>query len=95
MGSIESCRTSELGGHIDVCENCGHSRISYNSCRNRYCPKCQTLAKEKWLMARKNDLLPVGYFHVVFTIPQELNYLCLTNQKEMYDILFKPFVRDI
>lgn len=89
MSSIESCRTSELGGHIDVCEDCGHSRISYNSCRNRHCPKCQTLAKEKWLLARKDDLLPVGYFHVVFTIPEELNYLCLANQKIMYDILFK------
>lgn len=89
MGAIESCRTSELGGHIDVCEDCGHSRISYNSCRNRHCPKCQTLAKEKWLMARKDDLLPVGYFHVVLTIPEELNYLCSTNQKVMYDILFK------
>ncbi len=89
MSSIEYCRTAELGGHVDVCEDCGHSRISYNSCRNRHCPKCQTLAKEKWLMARKDDLLPVGYFHVVFTIPEELNYLSLTNQKEMYTILFK------
>lgn len=88
MGAIESCRTSELGGHIDVCDDCGYVRQSYNSCRNRHCPKCQTLAKEKWLMARENDLLQ-GYFHVVFTIPEELNYLCLTNQKSMYDILFK------
>jgi hypothetical protein len=89
MASIEACRTAELGGHIDECDECGHVRISYNSCRNRHCPKCQTLAKERWLEDRKKDLLPVGYFHVVFTIPQELNYLSFTNQKELYSILFK------
>ncbi|KZL89228.1 IS91 family transposase [Clostridium magnum] len=89
LSNIKASRTSELGGHIDECEACGHIRISYNSCRDRHCPKCQTLAKEKWIEARKNDLLPVSYFHVVFTIPQELNFLVLTNQKEMYSILFK------
>jgi len=88
MIAIESCRTAELGGHVDECNECGHVRISYNSCRNRHCPKCQTLAKERWLEKRKEDLLPVGYFHIVFTIPQELNYITLTNQKEMYSILF-------
>jgi len=88
MIAIEACRTAELGGHVDECDECGHVRISYNSCRNRHCPKCQTLAKERWLEKRKEDLLPVGYFHVVFTIPQELNYITLTNQKEMYSILF-------
>ncbi|MBZ9634629.1 IS91 family transposase [Clostridium sp. FP1] len=88
MIDIEACRTEELGGHIDECDECGHIRVSYNSCRNRHCPKCQTLAKERWLEKRKEDLLPVGYFHVVFTIPQELNYITLTNQKEMYSILF-------
>lgn len=87
--NIEDCRTSALGGHVDCCEDCGETRISYNSCRNRHCPKCQTLAKEKWLESRKNDLLPVSYFHTVFTIPQELNYLVLLNQKVMYSILFK------
>ena len=87
--SIETCRTSLLGGHVDECDSCGHLRISYNSCRNRHCPKCQTLTKERWLEARKKDLLPVGYFHVVFTIPENLNYLALTNQKEIYSILFK------
>lgn len=87
--AIETCRTSKLGGHIDECDECGHIRISYNSCRNRHCPKCQTLAKEKWLNDRKEDLLPVGYFHVVFTIPEELNFITLTNQKEMYSILFQ------
>ena len=65
MTAIEVCRTAELGGHIDECDECGHIRISYNSCRNRHYPKCQTLAKEEWLDDRKNDLLPVGYFHVV------------------------------
>lgn len=89
MINIEACRTAELGGHVDECDECGHVRISYNSCRNRHCPKCQTLAKERWLEKRKEDLLPVGYFHVVFTIPQELNYITFTNQKEMYSILFK------
>ena len=87
--SIETCRTSLLGGHADECDLCGHIRISYNSCRNRHCPKCQTLTKERWLEARKQDLLPVGYFHVVFTIPEDLNYMALTNQKEVYSILFQ------
>jgi len=87
--SIETCRTSLLGGHVDECDECGHIRISYNSCRNRHCPKCQTLTKERWLEARKQDLLPVGYFHVVFTIPEDLNYMALTNQKEVYSILFQ------
>ena len=89
MTAIEACRTAELGGHVDECDECGHVRISYNSCRNRHCPKCQTLTKERWLENRKKDLLPVGYFHVVFTIPEELNYLALTNQKELYSILFQ------
>lgn len=89
ISNIISCRTSELGGHVDECEDCGHTRISYNSCRDRHCPKCQTLKKERWLEDRKNDLLPVSYFHVVFTIPEELNFLTLINQKVMYSILFK------
>ncbi|MCC5912501.1 MAG: transposase zinc-binding domain-containing protein, partial [Clostridiaceae bacterium] len=89
MSAIETCRTSKLGGHVDKCNSCGHLRISYNSCRNRHCPKCQTLAKERWLHNRKKDLLPIGYFHVVFTIPEELNFITLLNQKEMYSILFK------
>lgn len=89
INNIIHCRTAQLGGHIDECEECGHTRISYNSCRDRHCPKCQTLKKERWLQDRKDDLLPVSYFHIVFTIPQELNFLTLTNQKEMYSILFK------
>lgn len=87
--NIVECRTSQLGGHVDECDECGHTRISYNSCRNRHCPKCQTLNKEKWIQNRKEDLLPIPYFHVVFTIPEELNYLTLTNQKELYSILFR------
>jgi len=89
MRAIEKCRTAEMGGHVDECDECGHLRISYDSCRNRHCPKCQTFAKEKWIEARKKELLPIGYFHVVFTIPQELNYITLANQREMYAILFK------
>lgn len=68
MRAIEICRTAELGGHIDECDNCGTLRISYNSCRNRHCPKCQSLEKERWLEARKEDLLQTHYFHLVFTL---------------------------
>jgi len=89
MSDIERCRTKALGGHVDVCEECGYERISYNSCRNRFCPKCQLLKKEKWVLAREKDLLPISYYHIVFTVPDDLNRLCLVNQKEMYDILFK------
>ncbi len=89
MGAIENCRTEALGGHIDECDSCGHTRISYNSCRNRHCPKCQSLAKEKWLDERKKDLLPVGYFHIVFTIPSKLNAIALINPKEVYSLFFK------
>lgn len=88
MFAIGACRTSVLGGHVDSCDNCGHKRISYNSCRNRHCPKCQNLNKEKWVEKLSCSLLPVRYFHMVFTIPAELNRLCLVNQKKMYDILF-------
>jgi Putative transposase/Transposase zinc-binding domain len=89
MRAIEVCRTSVLGGHKDQCEHCGHLEISYNSCRNRHCPKCQTLRKEKWIEARSEDLLPIEYFHVVFTIPSELNPLVSMNQTVMYDLLFR------
>lgn len=88
MRAIEVCRTAELGGHVDECDHCGHMEISYNSCRNRHCPKCQFLKKEKWIEARSKDLLPIQYFHVVFTIPEELNPIVLRNQKVMYDLLF-------
>jgi len=89
MRAIEVCRTVALGGHKDKCDNCGHLEISYNSCRNRHCPKCQTLAKEKWIEARGEDLLPIEYFHVVFTIPSELNLLVSMNRKVMYDLFFR------
>jgi len=89
MSAVETCRTSALGGHVDVCECCGVRRNSYNSCRNRHCPKCQGLARERWLLARKQELLPVTYFHVVFTIPDSLNRLALVNQQVVYDILFQ------
>ncbi len=89
MSAIERCRTAELGGHVEKCNECGHIRVSYNSCRNRHCPKCQGLAREKWLAARKKELLPVEYFHAVLTLPNSLNPLALRNQKEIYSILFK------
>jgi hypothetical protein len=89
MRAVEVCRTSALGGHKDKCDNCGHLEISYNSCRNRHCPKCQTLRKERWIEARSEDLLPIEYFHVVFTIPSELNPLVSMNRKIMYDLLFR------
>lgn len=88
MFAVETCRTAVLGGHVDSCDSCNHKRISYNSCRNRHCPKCQNLNKEKWIEKLSCNLLPVKYFHIVFTIPSELNRLCLVNQKVMYDILF-------
>jgi hypothetical protein len=86
---IESCRTASMGGHIDECDECGYSKISYNSCRNRHCPKCQTLTKERWIEDRKQDLMPVQYFHVVFTIPDIINPVALQNQKIVYSLLFK------
>ncbi len=89
MRAIEICRTEHLGGHVDKCDTCGEIRISYNSCRNRHCPKCQFLRKEKWVEDRLKDLLPIQYFHVVFTIPDDLNPLALRNQKVIYNILFR------
>jgi hypothetical protein len=89
MRAVEACRTGELGGHKDKCADCGHIEISYNSCRNRHCPKCQILRKEKWIEDRAEDLLPIQYFHVVFTIPSELNPIAIMNQKVMYNLLFR------
>jgi hypothetical protein len=89
MADITACRSAALGGHIDQCDNCGHVSISYNSCRNRHCPKCQNLKKEQWLLNREQELLDVDYFHVVFTIPAALNPLVRFNQKEVYNILFR------
>lgn len=87
--AIMSCRTSQLGGHIYRCEKCGHEKISYNSCRNRHCPSCQAHARAQWVQRRLNEILPVPYFHVVFTIPSQLNPFALRNKEAFYNILFK------
>jgi hypothetical protein len=89
MSAIENCRTAALGGHVEACEDCGHWRIAYNSCRNRHCPKCQGAAARTWLAERKADLLPVGYFHVVFTLPAEVADIAFQNKALVYDLLFK------
>ncbi|MBM3957559.1 MAG: IS91 family transposase [Gemmatimonadetes bacterium] len=89
LRAIATCRTSALGGHTEGCDVCGAVRIAYNSCRNRHCPKCQTLAKERWLAARRAELLPVEYFHVVFTLPHPLNPLAQGNPRVIYSLLFR------
>jgi Transposase zinc-binding domain len=89
MSAIENCRTAALGGHVDACEDCGHQRIAYNSCRNRHCPKCQGAAARTWLAEREADLLPVGYFHVVFTLPAEVADIAWQNKAVVYDLLFR------
>ena len=89
MAAIETCRTAALGGHVDACDDCGFVRIAYNSCRNRHCPKCQGAAARTWLAERQADLLPVGYFHVVFTLPAEIAAVAFGNKAVVYDLLFK------
>jgi len=89
INAVMRCRTGQLGAHTDVCEECGAVEISYNSCNNRHCNQCQTIKKETWLAARKEELLETGYFHTVFTIPAELNGITAQNKKIMYNILFK------
>jgi hypothetical protein len=89
MRAVSVCRTQELGGHLDRCDACGFERPTYNSCRNRHCPKCQSLAKAQWLEKQTSELLPVGYFHLVFTLPHELNRLILGNKKILLGLLFK------
>jgi hypothetical protein len=89
MRDIETCRTAALGGHVDACEECGVIQISYNSCCNRHCPKCQSLAKTRWLKARLEELLPVEYFHVVFTVPDPVAAIALQNKRTVYNILFR------
>lgn len=89
MGAIEACRSATLGGHVEQCDGCGHVRIAYNSCRNRHCPKCQGLARAEWLADRQADLLPVPYFHVVFTVPAPVAELAYQNKAVVYGILFK------
>jgi hypothetical protein len=89
MSAIELCRTAALGGHVERCDSCGHERIAYNSCRNRHCPKCQSLVREQWLQQRRAELLPVQYFHVVFTMPAEIAAVAYQNKAVVYDILFR------
>ena len=95
MRAIEICRTAELGGHLERCDHCGYERNAYNSCRNRHCPKCQALAKAEWLAKRQAELLPVEYFHNVFTIPHELNPITLCNKAIVYGILFKSVAQTL
>ena len=89
MRAVETCRTAELGGHLKQCDTCGFEHPSYNSCRNRHCPKCQSLAKAKWLEKQTSELLPVGYFHLVFALPHEFNRLILAHKKIGLSLLFK------
>jgi len=89
LDALRRCRTAALGAHVDGCSSCGHLRISYNSCRNRHCPKCQGQEREKWIQARESELLSVPYFHIVFTLPDALNTLCLHKARELYNILFE------
>jgi hypothetical protein len=88
LNALQKCRTEYMGGHIEACQDCGEERVAYNSCRNRHCPKCGAIEKEKWIMNREADLLPVKYFHVVFTVPDKLNSLFMNNQVAMYNLLF-------
>lgn len=89
MAAISACRTSVLGGHVEVCDQCGHVEISYNSCRDRHCPKCQYMAQARWLEQRKQRILPTHYFHLVFTLPSELRTLAFTNKEVVYKLLFR------
>lgn len=89
LRAIATCRTQALGGHVEACDQCGHQRIAYNSCRNRHCPKCQAQARAEWMDARGTELLPVPYFHVVFTLPNAIGALALQNRRAIYGILFQ------
>src|SRR5215475_353080 len=89
MSAIAVCRTPALGGHVEQCDQCGHQRIAYNSCRNRHCPKCQSLARAQWIEQRKADLLDTDYFHVVFTVPEPMAAIALGNKAIVYGILFR------
>jgi hypothetical protein len=95
MSAIERCRTAALGGHVARCENCAHTIIAYNSCRNRHCPKCQGAAAKQWLAERETELLPVGYFHVVFTLPAPIADIAYQNKPIIYDLLFKASAETI
>src|SRR5499426_103466 len=95
LEAIVQCRTAALGGHVEACERCGAEQISYNSCRNRHCPKCQGSARAKWLEAEQALLLPVPYFHVVFTLPHQLNPLVRVNQRALYGLLFQAVAQTL
>jgi hypothetical protein len=95
MEAIEACRTAALGGHVERCVDCGHQRITYNSCRNRHCPKCQGTAAREWLTARATDLLPVEYFHVVFTLPAPVAAIAYHNKAIVYAMLFEAAVETL
>lgn len=87
--TLQQCRTPALGGHVEACPNCGHVKKGYNSCRNRHCPTCNNVKRERWILARRSEMLPVDYFHLVFTLPDSLNNLCLHQPKLLYGLLFK------
>jgi hypothetical protein len=89
VSSVLNCRTAYLGGHVQRCDSCGTKRVTYHSCRNRHCPKCQQIPRERWTEARKQELLPTSYFHVIFTLPHELNTIVLNNKSIMFSLLFK------
>ena len=89
MRAIEVCRTAALGGHVEHCDTCGHQRLAFNSCRDRHCPKCQSLARAQWLDERHAELLETQYFHVVFTVPQEIAAIAYQNKRVVYNILFR------
>src|SRR5215472_17557739 len=89
MTAVERCRTAALGGHVEVCDRCGHQRIWFNSCSDRHCPKCQSLARAEWIQDRQSELLSVPYFHVVFTVPEEIAEIALHNKRTVYGILFR------
>ena len=89
MSAIESCRTSALGGHVERCQDCAHTRVAYNSCRNRHCPKCQAAAARQWLEEREAELLPVPYYHVVFTLPAAIGAIAFHNKAAVYQLLFR------
>jgi hypothetical protein len=89
MSAIERCRTAALGGHVERCDHCGHTRVWYNSCRDRHCPTCQSLARATWIERREAELLPVEYFHVVFTVPEEIAAIAYQNKRVVYGLLFQ------
>lgn len=95
MAAIERCRTSALGGHLDVCTKCGLEKPAYNSCRNRHCPKCQSLTQARWIEGRRERIIPTKYFYVVFTMPQELRTLARRNPDEMYTLLIEAAARTL